>query len=53
VLPRPRPETLLLGLVGAAHGIPLEPALHAFLHAVGEEDKAAGAKTWLGSRPRS
>ena len=33
-----------VGLVGAAHGIPLEPALHAFLHAVVSNWISAGSR---------
>ena len=33
-----------VGLVSAAHGIPLEPALHAFLHAVVSNWISAGAR---------
>src|SRR6185295_19754347 len=33
-----------VGLVSAAHGIPLEPALHAFLHAVVSNWISAGSR---------
>jgi len=41
-----------VGLVSAAHGIPLEPALHAFLHAVVSNWISAGARLIPLGRPQ-